>query len=450
MYDIMSCENPLAQEMFEQAPAMRQHSVCVEGIPPSGSRRERLPCPWAEEEWLLPESQVQPTPSISIDEMLKSLAVKPKVIPLRPDRPSEAPQDTPKITSPPRDDVKVDKYGFVMAEDEEEEPPTTPTKRERSLSQLPRAKKSHKLEEKWRAINKNWTIYLGEKRRKLRRNLRRGVPDSMRAELWKGLVDVSSIKEKNEELFNNLIEQPCAEDFERVILKDLSRTLPKHIMFQEGGIGRDALYKVLRAYSVYNPSVGYCQGMGFLAAMFLIYMPAEDAFFMLVQVIDRLDLAGIFAEGLIAVKEHLYIHAQLCKTHFPRLSAHLEETVQVDGMMPIEMPWDVTKLYATQWFFNLFIHVLPFEFILRIWDIILFDGFHFVHQVALAVLKVVQKDLLKMRFDEILIFLKGIDVYLSKNITPDQFIGLCEDFRVSGRMPKLHKIYMEQYLNSPM
>ena len=70
-----------------------------------------------------------------------------------------------------------------MAEDEEEEVPTMPAKRERSLSQLPRAKKSHKLEEKWRAINKNWPVYLGEKRRKLRRYLRRGVPDSMRAEL---------------------------------------------------------------------------------------------------------------------------------------------------------------------------------------------------------------------------------------------------------------------------
>ena len=35
------------------------------------------------------------------------------------------------------------------------------------------------------------------------------------------------------------------------------------------------LTNVLTAYSVYKPSVGYCQGMGFITAMFLMYMPEE-------------------------------------------------------------------------------------------------------------------------------------------------------------------------------
>ena len=35
------------------------------------------------------------------------------------------------------------------------------------------------------------------------------------------------------------------------------------------------LGNVLNAYANYDPSVGYCQGMGFITAMFLMYMTEE-------------------------------------------------------------------------------------------------------------------------------------------------------------------------------
>ena len=46
--------------------------------------------------------------------------------------------------------------------------------------------------------------------------------------------------------------------------------------------GQAALRRVLRAYSYYDREVGYCQGMNFIAGMFLTIMPEEDAFWLLV------------------------------------------------------------------------------------------------------------------------------------------------------------------------
>jgi Rab-GTPase-TBC domain len=46
--------------------------------------------------------------------------------------------------------------------------------------------------------------------------------------------------------------------------------------------GQSALRRVLRAYSYYDPEVGYCQGMNFIAGMFLTVMSEEEAFWMLV------------------------------------------------------------------------------------------------------------------------------------------------------------------------
>ena len=55
---------------------------------------------------------------------------------------------------------------------------------------------------------------------------------------------------------------------------------PAHIFDGAGGQAR--LRRVLKAYSAYDREIGYCQGMNFIAAMFLTLMSEERAFWMLV------------------------------------------------------------------------------------------------------------------------------------------------------------------------
>ncbi len=43
--------------------------------------------------------------------------------------------------------------------------------------------------------------------------------------------------------------------------------------------GKLSLLRVLRAYAVYDTEVGYCQGMNFLAALLLTWMPNEATAF---------------------------------------------------------------------------------------------------------------------------------------------------------------------------
>lgn len=56
--------------------------------------------------------------------------------------------------------------------------------------------------------------------------------------------------------------------------------VPKN--FQDATGGQAALRRVLRAYSVHDRDVGYCQGMNFIAGMFLTFMNEEQAFWLLV------------------------------------------------------------------------------------------------------------------------------------------------------------------------
>jgi Rab-GTPase-TBC domain len=50
----------------------------------------------------------------------------------------------------------------------------------------------------------------------------------------------------------------------------------------EGVGGQSKLRRVLKAYSTYDREIGYCQGMNFIAAMFLTLVSEEQAFWMLV------------------------------------------------------------------------------------------------------------------------------------------------------------------------
>jgi hypothetical protein len=67
----------------------------------------------------------------------------------------------------------------------------------------------------------------------------------------------------------------CIQDSscENVIQRDINRTFPAHDFFKEaGGLGQDSLYRISKAYAVYDSEVGYCQGLSFLAATLLLHV----------------------------------------------------------------------------------------------------------------------------------------------------------------------------------
>ena len=63
---------------------------------------------------------------------------------------------------------------------------------------------------------------------------------------------------------------------------------------------------VLHAYAGYNLGVGYCQGMGFIAGTLVMYMPAEEAFWCLVILLENPKyLQGYFDEGMVEIQTAL-------------------------------------------------------------------------------------------------------------------------------------------------
>ena len=70
-------------------------------------------------------------------------------------------------------------------------------------------------------------------------------------------------------------------------VQDLPRTFPSNEWMATAD-GQAALGRVLLAFSVHRPAIGYCQSMNYIAALLLVAMEKdeENAFWVLVSLID--------------------------------------------------------------------------------------------------------------------------------------------------------------------
>ena len=62
---------------------------------------------------------------------------------------------------------------------------------------------------------------------------------------------------------------------ELLIAQDVTRTLPTLDYFKTGREGYKKLFHILKCMSLKFPSVGYCQGMNFVAALALLFIGDE-------------------------------------------------------------------------------------------------------------------------------------------------------------------------------
>lgn len=97
--------------------------------------------------------------------------------------------------------------------------------------------------------------------------IQRGVPSALRGLIWQLLA--KSKDSQLESTFAELLKSTSTH--EKQITRDMTRTFPNHEYFQaEGGVGQEALFNVAKAYSLYDPEVGYCQGISFIVGPLLL------------------------------------------------------------------------------------------------------------------------------------------------------------------------------------
>ncbi|KAK9517187.1 hypothetical protein VZT92_025074 [Zoarces viviparus] len=114
----------------------------------------------------------------------------------------------------------------------------------------------------------------------------------------------------------------------RQIALDLQRSFPTHRSLMgdspEAIEGQAKLFRVLIAYAKYSPQVGYSQGMSYLAAVLLMQLGEEEAFWALTALLDKPKyLTELFDLSLTKVQHQAKVFDQFLKHRKPQLSQHL-------------------------------------------------------------------------------------------------------------------------------
>jgi Rab-GTPase-TBC domain len=216
---------------------------------------------------------------------------------------------------------------------------------------------------------------------------------SMAAVPWPLPIDVD-VESRYSTLLQISIGQ---EEVDDVIARDIHRTFPEYPLF---GLeqGQQALFRVLKAYSLHDLETGYCQGMAFVAGLVLFFVPEEAAF----QIFCRLlaetgpNLRRHYLPGLRGLKVELKTFEILLGKFLPNIKKHLE----AQGAVPV--------LYASQWFLSTFSCPFPVGFACRLIDVMLTENSDAVlMRVALAIMAECEAELLMQEdFEELLTYLK--------------------------------------------
>ncbi|XP_070566220.1 USP6 N-terminal-like protein [Ptychodera flava] len=284
----------------------------------------------------------------------------------------------------------------------------------------------------WRDMLSEWETTWRNSPNKLRNYIKRGVPNGLRGVLWKNLLESDKIKcssgfnymenlllvrsqlvdlgvseygdsksamelhtdefleEHKDEVYDMKTNNKVPISVLRQIFLDVERTFPTHQMFMgrllEAKEGRASLFRVLSVYARYNPTVGYCQGMSYIVAMFLMHMNEENAFWSIVSLFERPKyLYGYFEHDMNRIQKHAAIFHKLMHQRFPKLTFRLD----CQGLFPL--------MFVTQWFLCLYTSLPCWDTVLAIWDLILLDGFTVIFRVGLAILQLHSDDLLQTK-----------------------------------------------------
>lgn len=192
-----------------------------------------------------------------------------------------------------------------------------------------------------------------------------GIPVSLRPKIWAESSGASSLRIPG--YYEDLVARSRSEsEMEADILvqikADVKRTLRDNVFFRNPDApGVKRLEELLRAYSLHNPRIGYCQGMNLItASLLLICATSEDCFWLLVIIIDYILPSGYFDQNLLVARADQVVLREFVAEVLPKLDSKLTDL----GV--------VLEACTFHWFLSLYTGVLTGgEALYRVWDVIL-------------------------------------------------------------------------------
>ncbi|MCQ2819589.1 MAG: TBC domain-containing protein, partial [archaeon] len=214
--------------------------------------------------------------------------------------------------------------------------------------------------------------------------LSESAPRSIRALLWKIIAvnKLNSDLQKFELSYEEYLKIDLPESVENAIIKDLNRTFNSEDNYPKEA--KEKLYNLLKAISIQDSEIGYCQGLNFIAANILKVTDFNEVDSFIILSYLMTEIRGYFKDGFPLLTLNLHIFNHFFKKFLPKLYVHFQKLELID------------ELWITNWLQTIFSVATPFEITCRIWDCLFAYGMDFIIPISIGILSILQKHLLKI------------------------------------------------------
>ena len=208
----------------------------------------------------------------------------------------------------------------------------------------------------------------------------------MRGDVWYYLSGAAEMRAESATTYAELCPLEVDSDVKRMVALDLPRTFANNPLFTQ--TDKEAPYvtmlrSILYATSQTRRDIKYCQGLNYIAALLLLVQNDEErAFWTLNAIMDHLFPKDYFNEQLTGARVDQMVLEMLVTKQNPEL----KEKLQSAGFQLV--------VFTLPWFICLFINTLPFISVMRVWDVIMFEGDKALIRIALALISIGEKDLM--------------------------------------------------------
>lgn len=274
----------------------------------------------------------------------------------------------------------------------------------------------------WASVIGDYDVVARTQPDRLKKAIQEGFPEELRGLLWQ--VIASSKSSALEQLYSELVkveDPPCNATIE----KDLDRTpMAKRV-------SRDALARLLRAYSLFDPEVGYTQGMAFVAVPLLQELDEPEAFSLFVQLMKTYEFRSVFLADMPGLHLKLY--------QFDRLIEDILEPVHIH----LRRQGVQSSMYASQWFLTMFAYRFPPSLVTRIFDITIAEGLEALLRFSFSLVEASSQTILSLEgLDHLLPFLKE-QVFDQFNGKENELVKMASNMELYPQI--LSKFELEHY-----
>jgi hypothetical protein len=184
--------------------------------------------------------------------------------------------------------------------------------------------------------------------------VRQGVPPAHRLLVWSVVSGARTMPDRLEHLnrYQHYLSltHTLSHKTQKEITADIPRALNAHPKFNgKSGAkdGQEELRRVLSAFAVRSPNIGYVNSLSHIAAFFLLFYNDEEAFWILCAIVDIVLPPDYFTQSLLGLRADAMLLKLLVFQRMPKLHAHFA-SVGLD-VYNVAVKWLMVSHKSTIW-----------------------------------------------------------------------------------------------------